>query len=120
MAHSHEHEPRAVPIRHDAVQRLNEHHAAQLLDVARTLGGQADALCAQATAIDDEGILLVVQATDRSRTVYVRFAAAAVGARRRLAFQDLARRAVELLENHRQEERDHDAGIGKSAPAGMD
>jgi hypothetical protein len=121
MKPSCQHEPGAVRVRHDPLQRLNERHAAQLLDVARTLGGQSDALSAHATAIDDEGISLVVETPDRFRTVHVGFAAAASGARRRLAFQDLARRAVELLESRRQEETLRDDGkTPRDLPAGTD
>jgi Domain of unknown function (DUF2470) len=119
MQPSQQHDAGPARVRHDPLQRLNEHHAAQLLDVARTLGGQSDALSAQATAIDDQGISLVVERPDGSRTVHVNFAAVASGARRRLAFQDLARRAVELLESRRREETGPEDGISTPGPAGM-
>lgn len=82
--------------RHDPAQQLNEQHRDQLLDIARSLTGHPGAVSAHAAAIDDGGIDLVIGlAAGTTVGVRVPFAAPAVGARRRLAFQDLASRAAE-------------------------
>lgn len=46
--------------RHDPVQRVTDKHADELLDVARTLGGHAEATSARAAQIDRYGIDLVL------------------------------------------------------------
>ena len=85
-------------VRHDPVQRLNDQHADELVDVARAFGGEPKARSARATSIDDAGIDLVVETGDgRRTTTRVAFATPASGARRRLAFRDLAQQAAEHL-----------------------
>ena len=84
--------------RHDPVQQLNARHCDQLLDIARSLAGHPGAIWAHAAAIDDAGIGLIIGlAPGTTVGVRVPFAAPAVGARRRLAFQNLASRAAEHL-----------------------
>lgn len=46
--------------RHDPVQRVNDKHAQELLDVARVLGGHPEATSARAERIDLHGIDLVL------------------------------------------------------------
>ncbi|GEM_PF-5120911 len=90
--------------RHDPVQRLNDEHGEQLLDVARAFTGHPDAVSAHATLIDDYGIGLVIGTPDGTTTsARVEFAEQAAGARRRLAFRALALRAAELLPGGRVE-----------------
>lgn len=84
--------------RHDPVQRLNDEHGEQLLDVARAFTGHPDAVSAHAVAIDDNGVDLVIETPDGRETgAHVEFAATTTGARRRLAFRALALRATELI-----------------------
>lgn len=85
---------------HDPIQRLNEHHADDLLVIARALGGHADALSALAERVDRDGIDLAVETPRGPATVRVRFtepvdAADDLGAVR-VAFVRLARRARAL------------------------
>ena len=83
--------------RHDPVQRLNQHHASELLDIARAFAGQPQAVAARATGLDDEGIDLAVETPTGVTTARVEFAVTTGGARRRLVFRDLAARAAEHL-----------------------
>jgi len=93
--------------RHDPVQRLNDEHAEQLLDVARAFTGHPDAVAAHATFIDDHGVGLDIETPDgQDKSVHVAFAEQATGARRRLAFWALALRAAERLRGGRVEETD--------------
>jgi Domain of unknown function (DUF2470) len=84
--------------------RLNDHHADQLLDVARTFGGEPDAVSARAMSLDDDGVDLVIETADsRQPTVRIQFAAAVSGARRRLVFRELAQQAADRLRRDRSE-----------------
>lgn len=87
------------PPRHDPVQRLNDHHADDLLAVARAFGGQPDATSARAEHIDSDGIDLVIETPAGPVTARLAFtqAADAKPAGRRVAFRDLAGRARVLL-----------------------
>ena len=87
----------AGPGRHDPVQRLNEHHASELLDIARAFAGLPHALAARATGLDDRGLDLAVDTPTGPTTARVEFPDTASGARRRLAFRDLAARAAERV-----------------------
>ena len=83
---------------HDPVQRLNDHHADDLLAVARAFGGHPDATSARAEHIDLDGVDLAIDTPDGPATVRLAFTQpAATPARRRLAFRDLARRAHAAL-----------------------
>lgn len=89
---------------HDPVQRLNDHHAQQILDVARAFGGEPHAKAARATSIDDDGVDLVIEAADsRQTTARIEFTVGASGARWRLAFRDLAQQAAGQLRRDRLE-----------------
>ena len=83
--------------RHNPVQRLNEHHANELLDIARTFAGQPQAVAARATGLDDDGVDLAVETPTGVTTARVEFQTRTSGARRRLAFRDLAARAAERV-----------------------
>ena len=76
---------------HDPVQRLNEHHAEDLLAVARALGNHPDATSARAEHIGTTGVDLVIDTPHgRSRT-HVDFVEPATSDRElRLAFRALA------------------------------
>lgn len=90
--------PAPGPRRHDPLHQLNDRHAGQVLAVARAFTGHGDAISARVTSIDDDGISLVVKnAEGTAAAARVDFDAPVSGARRRLAFQALARRAAELL-----------------------
>ena len=83
---------------HDPVQRLNAHHADQLLAVARALGGHPDAVAATATSIDDRGVDIEIVGHDGATAqARVPFPSRASGARRRLAFRALAKQAAQQL-----------------------
>ena len=87
-----------MPMSHDPVKRLNDHHAEQLLDVARAFSGHPDAVSARATSIDDHGVSLVVETADGGEVAaQVEFGVPTRGARRRLAFQALALLAAEEI-----------------------
>lgn len=98
MGHANVHEHDPSQRRHDPIQRLNDEHAGELLDVARAFTQHPDAVSAHATSIDDDGVDLVIETPDGQQTsAHVEFAAPTTGARRRLAFRALASRAAELL-----------------------
>jgi hypothetical protein len=76
---------------HDAVERLNQHHADDLLAVARAFGGHPEAVAAQVIAIDPSGLDLLVDTPDGEAEVHVAFVAPAASPR--LAFRALTREA---------------------------
>jgi hypothetical protein len=76
---------------HDGVQRLNQHHADDVLAVARAFGGHPNAAAAQVVAIDSSGLDLLVKTPDGQSTTHVAFVDPATSPR--LAFRELARRA---------------------------
>ena len=85
---------------HDPRERVNDHHAEELLATARAFGGHPDATSAQAKRLDGEGIELVIQTPRGPTTAYVRFAEPVddlgpAGMRR--AFTTLARQAAAAL-----------------------
>jgi len=76
---------------HDPVERLNEHHADDLLAVARTLGGDPDATSARAEHIGPTGVDLVVDGPHGRWRTHVDFVEPAAGNRElRLAVRALA------------------------------
>lgn len=82
---------------HDPVERLNDHHADDLLVIAQALGGHPDAVSARAERVDPNGIDLVLETPRGRATTRVPFAepvdrADDMGAVR-VAFVRLARRA---------------------------
>ncbi len=83
---------------HDPVQRLNEHHADEILAVARTFGGYSGAASARLVAIDREGLHLEVDDPTGTFEAEVRFRDALPdldpSLSMRLAFRQLARRAT--------------------------
>lgn len=58
----------------DPLQHMNDDHAADLLAVARALGGHADATAARAEQVDRDGVDLVVDTPRGSTTARVEFA----------------------------------------------
>ncbi len=84
---------------HDAVERLNDKHSAELLAVARSLGGHPEATSARADRVDPLGIdLLLVTPTGRI-TARVLFTEPVTDPRwMRAAFVDLVGRARSALE----------------------
>jgi heme oxygenase (biliverdin-IX-beta and delta-forming) len=76
---------------HDAVQRLNQHHADDVLAVARVFGGHPEAAAAQVIAIDPSGLDLLIETPDGEAKTHVAFVAPAASLR--LAFRELARQA---------------------------
>ena len=84
---------------HDPVQRLNEHHAEDLLAVARAFGGHPDATAALATNVGSAGLDLDVATPAGAAMVHVDFRTTVgelTGAMSR-AFRDLARHAHDTL-----------------------
>lgn len=85
---------------HDPVTRLNDHHADQVLAVARTFGGHPDAIAARVVAIDDDGVCIEVDDPSGAVELDVRFRDAvpelALSTSMRLAFRELARQANRL------------------------
>jgi hypothetical protein len=81
---------------HNPVERLNEHHAAEVLAVARAFGFP-DATGAHAVEVDDDGIVIAVDTPSGPVEVRVRFAEAMPDADSsqplRMRFRELARRA---------------------------
>ena len=76
---------------HDPVQRLNEHHADDLLALARTLGGHPDAASARAEHVGPTGVDLVVDSPHGRSTTHIDFVEPAAGnSELRLAFRALA------------------------------
>ena len=82
--------------RHDAVQRLNDHHLHDVLAVARAFG-QPQAPAARVTSVDAAGLDLLVETPAGEVETRIAFADALpdvdVPASPRLAFRALARRA---------------------------
>ena len=92
--------------RHDPVQRVNDHHADDLLAAARAFGGHPDALGARAERIDRDGMDLTVETPRGPAEARVTFnERVADGDPRalRAAFAELARRARTVLAGHRSE-----------------
>lgn len=88
------------PQRHDPVERLNDHHADDLLAVARVFGGCSDATSERAEGVDAHGIDLVVTTPRGLVAARVPFSEPSPeGSRRELraAFHDLARQARAAL-----------------------
>ena len=82
--------------RHDPVERLNKHHADDLLVIARAFGGQPEATAARAVAVDAVGIELAVDTPQGSSTARVDFIEPVAAGPRRSVI-DLARRARAAL-----------------------
>ena len=77
--------------RHDPCERLNRHHAGELLAIARTLGRQPDATFAKAVRVDPAGVELIVETPTGTTSLSVAFTNTSPGPLRlRLAFRDLA------------------------------
>jgi hypothetical protein len=83
---------------HDPRERLNEHHADDLLATARAFG-HPDATSARAAYVNRDGIDLTIQTPHGPETAHVPFAepAAARPSGIRLAFRALARAARTAL-----------------------
>lgn len=79
---------------HDPRERLNEHHADELLAIARAFGGHPDATSARAERVDRDGIDLTIQTPSGRATARVPFAEPS-GIR--MAFRTLARAARTAL-----------------------
>jgi len=80
--------------RHDPVQRVNDKHAQELLDVARLLGGHPEATSARAERIDRHGIDLVVGTPSGPVESRIDFTEPVSDPKRmRAAFRELTRRA---------------------------
>lgn len=81
----------------DAVQRMNERHAEELLTIARVLGGHADATAARVQAADRRGIDLRIDTPAGPTAARIEFAEpiplAEFPGGLRVAFVRLARRA---------------------------
>ena len=80
---------------HDPRERLNEHHADDLLATARAFGGHPDAIYARAERVDRDGIDLAIRTPHGRETAHVAFAEPAAGIR--MAFRTLARAARTAL-----------------------
>ena len=82
---------------HDPVQRLNRHHADDVLAVAQTFAGHPDANAARVVAITPAGLALVVDRPAGPEEAHIDFAVAmpdlGSAPSPRLAFRELARRA---------------------------
>ena len=82
---------------HDPVERLNSHHVAQLVAIARTFTEHGTALDARASAIDASGLDVAVVTPAGVMHVRVAYDDAipnlAPGTSMRMAFRELARRA---------------------------
>lgn len=86
--------------RHDPVDIVNDHHADDLLAVARAFGGRPDATAARAERIDREGMDLVVDTPRGPVGTHVAFAEPVADgdpAGLRIAFANLVRRANAAL-----------------------
>ncbi|MGH9244616.1 MAG: DUF2470 domain-containing protein [Acidimicrobiales bacterium] len=92
--------------RHDPVQRVNDHHADDLLAAARAFGGHPDAFSARAERIDRDGMDLSVE-TPRgpadARVTFIERVADGDSRALRAAFAELARRARTVLAAHSSE-----------------
>lgn len=83
---------------HDPVQRVNDMHADELLDVARSLGGHPEATSARAERIDRDGMDLVLATPGGPVEARVGFSEPVSDPKRmRAAFRDLTRRAQAAL-----------------------
>jgi hypothetical protein len=86
------------PIGHDPVERLNAHHADDVLAIARTFGGQPGATAATVVAIDGDGLRLAVTSPTDEVGAVVTFRDALPdidpSLSMRLTFRELARRAA--------------------------
>jgi putative heme iron utilization protein len=79
---------------HDARQRLNDHHADDLLAIARVYAGQTDATAARAEGCDPAGVDLAIETPRGPVRTRVEFAAAGDPNRpARQSFRSLARAA---------------------------
>lgn len=99
----------------DPVERLNDHHADDLLIIARTLGGHPDALSARAQRVDHSGIDLIVDSPRGQAATRVAFseplAATDDMGKVRVAFVRLARRARTIAEADPEESSDSGASL---------
>lgn len=83
---------------HDPVQRVNDKHAEELLDVARSLGGHPEANAARAERIDRNGIDLLLTTPSGPVESRIDFSEPVTDPKRmRAAFRDLTRRARAAL-----------------------
>jgi len=85
---------------HDPVERLNDHHADDLLAMARAFGGHPDAISAQVERVDRDGIDLSIETPLGRATARVTFAEPLTDAGPssiRLAFRTVARQAKAVL-----------------------
>lgn len=82
---------------HDPVDRLNTHHADDLLAVARAFGGRPEAIAARALTVDQTGIRLAVDTPSGPGEATIVFAEAMPDfggtSSMRMTFRELARRA---------------------------
>jgi hypothetical protein len=78
------------PPPHDPRERLDEHHADELLAVARADGGHPDATSARAERVDRDGIDLTIETPHGPAIARVAFTEPS---RIRVAFRALARAA---------------------------
>jgi heme oxygenase (biliverdin-IX-beta and delta-forming) len=76
---------------HDGVQRLNQHHADDVLAVARAFGGHPEAAAAQVIGIDPSGLDVLVETPGGTVTTHIAFVNPAASPR--LAFRELTRQA---------------------------
>ena len=90
---------------HDPVQRLNDHHADDLLDIAHAFTGHPDAISVTAVSLDDSGIDIVITTPDDLQVIRrVEFDARASGTQRHRAFQRLKQAAERLNRQHPENE----------------
>jgi len=82
---------------HDPVQRLNDHHADDLLAIARAFGGVPDTTSARAEHVEPAGIDLLVGTPRGPATAHVDFAVPVDPDRLRMAFRALAEKARTVL-----------------------
>jgi SAM-dependent methyltransferase len=83
--------------RHDAAQRINDHHADDLLAIAQAFGGHPDASSAHAEQVGPDGVDLVAETSSGPVRVHVDFAqpvARDSPKELRAAFVELSRRAA--------------------------
>jgi hypothetical protein len=88
-------------VRHDPVERLNDHHSDDLLAVARAFGDHPEATAARAQRVDQYGIDLAVVTPNGTVSARVTFTEPVTDAKPpaiRRAFADLTRRARATLE----------------------
>jgi hypothetical protein len=97
------------PIRHDPVQRLNDHHADDLLAVAQAFACHPTATSARAMRVDARGIDLEIDHREGTTIAHVAFPEPADGTPRsvRGAFHRLAAEARAIMANPIKDDRTH-------------